>query len=139
MIKKKSFSTSSIIPDYKEVIHLSHNQAAHLPVRQLQLYLQTEEVDPTHSPDEQDGEMLVVVVEVTMMVVVQEAQEEQGQEEKVKKVVQRWLRRRRQKRLGKRQNSEDRVLVVGHVGEDVGESEDGRLQDEEVGERWGWG
>lgn len=83
--------------------------------------------------------MLVVVVEVTMMVVVQEAQEEQGQEEKVKKVVQRWLRRRRQKRLGKRQNSEDRVLVVGHVGEDVGESEDGRLQDEEVGERWGWG
>lgn len=31
------------------------------------------------------------------------------------------------------------MLVVGHVGEDVGEGEDGRLQDEEVGERWGWG
>lgn len=77
VIKKSPFfssSTSSIIPDYKEVTHLSHNQAAHLPVRQLQLYLQTEEVDPTHPPDEQDGEVLVVVVVVmTMMVVVQEA------------------------------------------------------------------
>lgn len=83
-----SSSTSSIIPDYKEVTHLSHNQAAHLPVRQLQLYLQTEEVDPTPPADEQDGEVLVVVVVMTMMVVAQEVQDVQGQEEEVKKVVQ---------------------------------------------------
>lgn len=31
------------------------------------------------------------------------------------------------------------MLVVGHVGEGVSEGEDGRLQDEEVAERWGWG
>lgn len=93
MIKKKKKKSifSCIIPDYKEVTHLSHNQAAHLPVRLLQLYL-TEKVDPTHPPDELDGEVVVVVVVVvvmTMMVVVQEAQEVQGQEEEVKKVVQR--------------------------------------------------
>lgn len=61
----------------------------HLPVRLLQLYLQTEEVDPAHPPDERDGEVVVVAVVMTMVVVVQEAQEAQGQEEEVKKVVQR--------------------------------------------------
>lgn len=72
-------------------IHLSHNQAAHLPVRLLQLHLQTEEARRWHRhPDELDDEMsdeqrqqeAVVIMVMMLMMVDEEVQEalDQGEE-----------------------------------------------------------
>lgn len=89
--KKKSFFFL-ITPDYTAANHLSHNQAAHLPVRLLQLHIQTEEARRWHRhPDELDDEMsdeqqeeeAVVIMVMMLLMVDEEVQEAQDQGEEV--------------------------------------------------------